>query len=260
MNKFIGDNYDTPDDTARAFGDRMMLGTSLYFLHGFACIVLNTRRIALNGEYTNDNWIKSSFDIFRLIERCGGKFHIEGLDNIRKETGPVVFISNHMSILETMIFPGIIAPERWVTFVVKDSLVTHPVFGPIMRSRNPIVLSRSNPREDLQIILSRGQELLHQGCSIVIFPQSTRASGFKPEEFNSIGVILASRAKIPVIPVAIKTDFWKNGRIVKDLGPIDRSKPIYMKFGEPIQVVGAGKEEHTKIIEFISDQLAKWGS
>ena len=143
MNKFIGDNYDTPDDTARAFGDRMMLGTSLYFLHGFACIVLNTRRIALNGEYTNDNWIKSSFDIFRLIERCGGKFHIEGLDNIRKETGPVVFISNHMSILETMIFPGIIAPERWVTFVVKDTLVTHPVFGPVMRSRNPPSLRKS---------------------------------------------------------------------------------------------------------------------
>lgn len=36
---------------------------------------------------------------------------------------PVVFVSNHMSTLETFVFPCIIAPVMKVTFVVKDSLV-----------------------------------------------------------------------------------------------------------------------------------------
>ena len=250
--------YHTPDTTKRVLGDKLMLGTSAYFLAGFLEIVFRTRRIAVKGLYDNALWISSSHEIFTLIEKCGGKFHITGLDNLRNDTGPVVIISNHMSILETMIFPGIIAPEKWVTFVVKDSLVTHPVFGPVMRSRNPIVLSRSNPREDLQIVMVKGQELLQKGCSIVIFPQSTRKSGFIPEEFNSIGVKLAARGKVRVVPVAIKTDFWSNGRMIKDLGPIHRKVPIHIAFGDPIRINGNGKEEHARIVNFISSKLEEW--
>ena len=56
------------------------------------------------------------------------------------------------------------------------------------------------------------------------------AEVFKPEEFNSIGVKLAKKAGVPVVPVAIKTDFWGNGRIIKELGPIDNKKTIHIKF------------------------------
>jgi len=59
----------------------------------------------------------------QFLERTGGRFHITGMENINKSAGPVLFISNHMSTLETMILPCIIAPHREVTFVVKDSLV-----------------------------------------------------------------------------------------------------------------------------------------
>lgn len=130
-----------------------------------------------------------------------------------------------------------------VTFVVKDSLVKHPFFGPIMRARNPIVVSRSNSREDFQTVMKRGQELLSEGISIIIFPQSTRTVEFKPKEFNSLGVKLARTAKVQVIPVAIKTDFWGNDKYLKDLGPIDRSKPIHMAFGEPLSIDGSGKRK-----------------
>jgi 1-acyl-sn-glycerol-3-phosphate acyltransferase len=250
--------YHTPTQLGRIFADKLMLGTSAYFLARFLEIVFRTRRIALEGKFDNNEWISSSHEIFRLIEDCGGKFHINGMDNLTKTEDPVVIISNHMSILETMIFPGLIAPKRWVTFVVKDSLVTHPVFGPVMRSRNPIVLSRSNPREDLQIVMQKGGELLQKGCSIVIFPQSTRIAGFVPQEFNSIGVKLAARSHVPVIPVAIKTDFWRNGRIIKDLGPINRKLPIYMEFGSPMNVSTSGKEEHAFMVDFIASRMATW--
>jgi 1-acyl-sn-glycerol-3-phosphate acyltransferase len=255
---FFTRNYYHTKENRRVLADKLMLGTSTYFLARFLCIVFRNRKLAVQGKYDNDQWVSSSLDVLTLIEECGGRFHITGLDNLRKEPGPVVVISNHMSVLENMVFPGIIAQDRWVTFVVKKSLVKYPVFGPVIRSRNPIVLSRSNPREDLQIVMSQGLELLRQGCSIMIFPQSTRKSEFIPGEFNSIGVKLASRANVPVIPVAIKTDFWKNGKIIKDLGPIYRKNPIYMTFGEPVLIHGNGKEEHAWIVDFISSELSKW--
>jgi len=163
-----------------------------------------------------------------------------------------------MGTLETMVFPCIIAPLMNVTFVVKDTLVKHPFFGPIIGAQNPIVVSRENSRVDLQIVMKKGQELLANGVSIVVFPQNTRTVKFVPKEFNTLGVKLASKAKVQVVPIAIKTDFWENGKYLKDLGPINRSKPIHMAFGEPLSINSLGKEENNLIIEFISSHLEKW--
>lgn len=257
-NFFTSDTYDTPESTHRIFLDKIMFNTRIYFVLKFLKLVLKTRKLALKGEYDDNKWELSSYTVFKLIENCGGKIHITGLDYLRNCEGPVVFISNHMSTMETMIFPCIINPIKKITFVVKDSLVSHPFFGSIMRSRKPIVVGRSNSREDFKIVMDKGEEILASGKSIVIFPQSTRRVEFIPREFNSLGVKLASRANVKIIPMAIKTDFWENGKYIKDLGPINRKKQIYISFGEPILVKGTGKEEHKKIIEFISSNLAKW--
>jgi 1-acyl-sn-glycerol-3-phosphate acyltransferase len=163
-----------------------------------------------------------------------------------------------MSTLETMILPGIISPLRRVTFVVKESLVNHPLFGDVMRSRDPIVVGRTDPRKDFEAVMNGGMKLLSKGISIIIFPQSTRNLLFKPEEFNSLGVKLAKKAGVKVVPVALKTDFWGNGKFIKELGPIDRHKPVHIKFGEPFPVTGIGKEDNQKIIDFIQSSLKEW--
>jgi 1-acyl-sn-glycerol-3-phosphate acyltransferase len=182
------------------------------------------------------------------------------MENITTSEEPVLFIANHMSTLETMILPGIVSPLRRVTFVVKESLVRHPLFGNVMRSRNPIVVGRTDPRKDLEAVMNGGMELLSTGISLIIFPQKTRSREFIPEEFNSLGVKLAKKAGVKVVPVALKTDFWGNGKIIKELGPIDRHKPIYFKFGEPFVVTGCGKDDNQRIIDFIQSSLKEWES
>jgi len=106
--------------------------------------------------------------------------------------------------------------------------------------------------------MDKGKRLISEGWSIIIFPQSTRTTRFDPEHFNSLGIKLARAAKVQVVPVAIKTDFWGNGRLIKDFGPIDRQKDIHMVFGEPMTIRGSGGEEHQKGIEFIQSHLQGW--
>lgn len=250
--------YYTPEDTPRYLADRLALNTRIYFMSRYVSLCFSTRNAARKGRYDTAYWISSSHDVFRLIEGCGGRFRITGLEDIRKSRGPVVFISNHMSTLETMIFPGIIQPLKDVTFIVKDTLVNHWAFGDVMRSRNPIVLSRSNPREDFKIVMEQGLDRISSGISVIIFPQHTRRTEFVPEEFNSLGIKLAARAGIPVIPVAIKTDFWGTGRYTKYLGPIHRRRPIHIAFGEPFPVTGTGKTEHQDVIDYIQSHLERW--
>jgi 1-acyl-sn-glycerol-3-phosphate acyltransferase len=253
-------SYNTPVKKNKNLWDKIIHCNRLYFTAKYAVIVFRTRRQAIRGVYDTKAWADSSFYIFRFIEKSGGVFRISGMEYISKDPEPVVFIGNHMSTLETMVLPGIIAPHREVTFVVKESLVKHPLFGHVMRSRDPIVVGRTDPRKDFEAVMTKGMELLSKGISIVIFPQSTRSIEFKPEEFNSLGVKLAKKAGVKVVPIALKTDFWGQGKVIKELGPLDSKKIIYFKFGEPFPVTGTGKAENQKIIDFIQLALKEWGS
>jgi 1-acyl-sn-glycerol-3-phosphate acyltransferase len=158
-----------------------------------------------------------------------------------------------------MVLPAIISQFKDSTFVVKQSLVDYPVFKHIMRSRDPITVGRTNPRDDLKAVFEGGEVRLKAGRSIVIFPQTTRTEVFQPSEFNTIGIKLAKRAGVPVVPIALKTDAWGNGRYLKDFGKIDPSKKVFFEFGKPLTIAGRGDEEHQQIIAFISGKLKEWG-
>jgi 1-acyl-sn-glycerol-3-phosphate acyltransferase len=109
-------------------------------------------------------------------------------------------------------------------------------------------------------VLNEGAKKIEQGVSIVIFPQSTRSNDFKPDEFNSLGIKLALKAGVPVVPLALKTDAWGKGKIIKDFGPVDKNKKVFFAFGEPMKIKGRGAEEHQKVIDFIQDNLSQWAA
>ncbi len=257
-NYLTRNNYHTDENHPRAFLDKLSLGTSAYFAVRFIAKLVANRRLAIADKFDTQMWARGSMDIFKFIERCGGRFHVEGLDNINKTDEPVVFIGNHMGMLETMIFPGLIASRREVTFIVKDSLVSHSLFGPIMKARKPITVERKDPMADFKKVMSDGVEYLKNNISVVVFPQSQRKVEFVPAEFNSLGIKLAKKAKVHVVPVAIKTDFWKNGKRFKDIGHLDRKLPIHIKFGEPFIIDGPGKKEHQMVVDFIEENLKSW--
>ncbi len=228
-----------------------------FYMQAFRIVWKNSRK-ALKGFYGGAEWAGSSLDILQALENVGVRIEITGMDNLRRYEGPVVFIANHMSTLETFILPGILQPVKETTFIVKDSLVTMPVFGPVMRSRDPVVVGRVNPREDLRTVLEEGSRKLAAGRSIVVFPQSTRSLDFDPAEFNTLGIKLALKAGVPVVPIALKTDAWGVGKIMKDFGPLDKNKKVHFAFGGPMEIKDRGADEHREIIAFIQDKLSRW--
>jgi 1-acyl-sn-glycerol-3-phosphate acyltransferase len=255
---FPGDQYDTPDGLPRSIGDRILLGSRWWFYILFARIIFHCRSLALKGVYDRERWVETSIDVLRSIERCGGRVCIRGLDHLRDITEPTVIIGNHMSALETVVLPAIVANFFPVTFVAKDKLMRGPVFSPILKSREPVVVGRSNPRKDLETVLKKGTETLERGVSIIIFPQSTRRVEFSPAQFNSLGVKLARRAGVKVMPMALKTDFWGNGKYLRGFGPLDRRKIVHFEFGKPMAIKKNGSEEHQQIVAFIQDRLKQW--
>ncbi len=255
---FPGNSYRTPAFVPRHPLDVLAFGTRWGLYSGLVGAVLEARHAALDGVYDDEFWARSSFRVMRLIERCGGRFEIDGFDNIRRLNGPAVFVSNHMSTLETQVLPVLIAPIRKVTFVVKEQLTRGPLFGPIMRSRDPVTVGREHPGRDLMRVLDGGAERIRRGISVVVFPQSTRVTRFDPDRFNSLGAKLAHRARVPVLPVALKTDFWENGRLLRGFGPIKKHRTIYFSFGPSLPAEDGTKRVHRRTIDFIQRRLSEW--
>lgn len=260
MARLSSDTYDTPINKKRVFLDKLFLGSRVYFIVRYVAMTFYLSNKARKGQYHYDEYMEQGFLSFRLLEDIGAKFHIEGIDNIRAVIDePVVFVGNHMSTLETMIFPGVIVPLKKSIFVVKKSLLTFPVFGHIMRATKPIAVGRVNPREDLKTVMTEGVEVLKSGTSVIIFQQSHRNPNFDPEKFSSLGIKLAQKAGVKIVPFALKTDFWGNAKKIRDFGPIRRKEKVCFSFGKPIATEEIGKDTNDRVINFIQEKLAEWG-
>ena len=61
-----------------------------------------------------------------------------------------------------------------------------------------------------------------------------------------------------IVPVALKTDFWGNGKYIRPFGSIDVTRKARFKFGQPRSVDGKGKQTHAEIVQFVHNQLREW--
>ena len=234
------------------------LPTASFLLGTFFGPLLWLWRKAARNECDDAAWNYGSAWFGELFEKTGGQILLEGMENFSSLSEPCVFIANHMSTLETFLLPAVIRPYLPVTFVVKKSLTTMPFFGPIMRSRNPVAVGRENPRADLAAVLEEGAKRLNDGVSVIIFPQSTRCLNFDPAKFNSIGIKLARKTNAPIVPLALKTDAWGQGKRIRELGKVRPELPARFKFAPPLRVSGNGKQEHAQICDFINDTVTAW--
>jgi 1-acyl-sn-glycerol-3-phosphate acyltransferase len=248
--------YETVPGPVSIFARRF---PSLIFYRYLIPIVFRSSAKAKRSLYDSAAWCASSLEVLRALEHVGVSVEITGVDNFLTLDGPCIFVANHMSTLETFVLPSIIGPHRSLTFVVKEGLLHYPVFRHVMRSREPITVGRENPRDDLRAVLEGGAEKLKAGWSLIIFPQSTRYAVFDPKVFNSMGTKLAKRANVPVIPIALKTDAWAEGRYFKDFGRVYPSRKVHFAFGKPLWVRERGTEEHNEVISFIISKLKEWG-
>jgi len=232
---------------------RLLASLVFYPKVGYAIYKANlkSRRNRLDAHAVN----AFGREVRQALESVGVRFDVTGLENLG-HTGPVVYVSNHMSVLETLVLPGLLPTFPPCTFVIKESLLGYPVFGPVMAALDPIVVTRENPRQDLATVLVEGEKRLRQGKSVVVFPQAARCMDFDAATFNSLGAKLAQRAGVPIIPIALRTDAWGIGRYVRDIGWIDPSRKARFAFGRVIP--SSDRQANDAVVSFIKTKVEEW--
>ncbi|MBM4163184.1 MAG: 1-acyl-sn-glycerol-3-phosphate acyltransferase [Lentisphaerae bacterium] len=216
-------------------------------------------RLNRRGLFDTAGWARVVFDTWREAEKMGAVITVEGFDALRDVRGPVVYAANHMSMLETLLLPAALLAHSPLSIVLKRSLLSYPVFGAPLRRIQPITVTRRSARDDLRTVLETGRLRLEAGRSVLLFPQATRRSVFQAEQFNSMGDKLARAAGVPLVPVALKTDFQGIGRVLKDFGMVDPARPIRFALGPALSDTLAKGERHRRCVAFIEERLRAWG-
>lgn len=214
----------------------------------------------MRGKLTTDLWAHICWAAAQKIEAYGGTFTCDGWNNRRDNPGPVVYLSNHMSTLETVLLPPIVLTYGPFNVVVKASLSHLPFLENAATHMGLIPLTRTSPREDLMRMFTLGADCIKQGHSILIFPQGSREKVFSSKMFSSIGAKLAEKAGAPIVPIAVQTDIepTRPGGPFKDFGPVDPSRPVRIRCGAPIPVTNA-REMHRATFDWMATQLREWG-
>ena len=206
-------------------------------------------------------WALCCFKTFQKAEKFGIKVTVDGWENRKDYKGPVVYLANHMSTLETIMLPPILLTDGPFNVFVKASLSRLPALKRAAAHMGLIPLGRKSPREDLMQVFNEGVARIREGNSVLIFPQGSRERVFSRKIYSSIGAKLAEKAGVPVIPIAVKTDgspTRPDGKgWLKDFGTVDPSKEIRLRCGPPI--TGSSKEMHQKVFDWIKAQLEEWG-
>ena len=182
------------------------------------------------------------------IKTIGIDLEVKGLENIPDEA--CVFIGNHTSILEIPIMFYTI--DRLVGFVAKKEMLKAPVIGTWLEKAHCIPLDRENPREAIKTI-NYGVELLKKGYSLAIFPEGTRSKDGNIGEFKKGSLKLATKAKAPIVPIAIDrayTSFEKDKKF--------KPSKIKVTFGNVISTAELTKEEEKTLNEDVRNIIKSY--
>lgn len=127
------------------------------------------------------------------------KYEVIGKENLPE--GPCVFIANHQAYFDIMALLYAISGKQ-TGFIAKNEFSKVPLLGKWINVIRGLFIKRGNVRESLKVI-NQGAELIDQGFSLVIFPEGTRSQKHEMADFKPGSFKLASKAKVPVVPVVI---------------------------------------------------------
>lgn len=175
------------------------------------------------------------------------RFTVIGVEHL-PPTGGAVVVANHQSWLDPIILP--LALPRKPAFLAMEELWRMPVIGTVMRVYGPLAIPLNRGAVDATA-LKRSLRALQGGALLIIFPEGGISPDGRLRPFHDGAAMLAARAKVPMIPVAIRgtADALPLGRM------LPRRRPITVRIGPPIAPPGPDRDALTRASETAAAQI-----
>ncbi len=187
------------------------------------------------------------YSLFKTLFRLLGRYEVHGLENVPTAGGAVI-AGNHCSYLD----PPVVGCglKRPTYFMGKKELFEVPVLGWLIRRTGCFPVDRDKQdKEAIRMALS----VLKGGNVLVMFPEGTRSPDGTLQPPSGVGVALvASRAGVPIIPVAVRGTYQAYPPGAKF---VHRAN-ISVTYGRPIETARPeGQKAHKEELVALTDRV-----
>lgn len=157
----------------------------------------------------------------------GTKYEVHGYENIPKDKA-VLFVGNHQSFFDVIL--GYHICPAVTGFLSKKTFEKVPLLGIWMKLNYCIFLTRTDPRQDLKLIL-KAQEYIKKGVNMFVFPEGTRSKDGKMADFHEASLKIATKTGAPIVPVC----FTNTRNVLEAQAPKIRKAKVIITFLPPVE-------------------------
>lgn len=156
-------------------------------------------------KYTDEERNKFLKYIVHIANKGGNvKIKSYGVENIPNKNGFMLF-PNHQGMYDVLALLDV-CPKP-LSVVAKKEVAKIPLLKQLFKIMNVIFMDREDVRQSLQVIIEVSKQVA-QGRNYIIFPEGTRSkNGNKVGEFKGGSFKAATKAKCPIVPVALIDSF-----------------------------------------------------
>ena len=188
-----------------------------------------------------------------LVLRVWCGYRVEGRCHIPRR-GAFLVAANHRSFLDP---PAVgVAFRCHLHFIAKDELFRMPYLGPLIRQLGAIPVTLSKPLAVNTTVLKTAMRLLARGKRVAIFPEGRRNVSGDVEPAKLGVAMLAVRAGVPILPVAV---VGTDTALPPGAQRLYRSR-VTVRIGAPITVdpasVGTGREAYQLVAQQVTQSIA----
>ena len=163
----------------------------------------------------------------RLLYRLLFRWTVVGTENV-PSSGSLLVVANHMHLADPILL--MLSLPRWVTFMAKVELFQNRALGQLLRDAGMFPVARGGDVQQKRDVLRQAEELLVNGHVLAIFPEGSRSRSGTLQEGKGGAAILAIRAGVPILPMAIDGTeklhgvgwLFRRPRITVTIGPAFR--------------------------------------
>lgn len=219
---------------------------SLTFYPWTLFVLLLALPISLLGENLVHRWGilwgRSALLLAGLPIKVTGSEHIP-------QNRSAVYIVNHQSNFDIpILYAGLPLQFRWMA---KQELFNIPLFGLAMRRCGYIPIDRSDRRKAMLSIKDAAKQI-RDGASVIVFPEGTRTADGHLQEFKKGGFLIAVKAQVPIVPVAITGSYavLSKGKLLINKGAIE------MEIFPPIETSGLKNSAIDELLNRVRQPIA----
>ena len=180
---------------------------------------------------------------------AGIRTRVAGREHLQPDRA-VVFCCNHQSNIDPPILFQALHPRLHILF--KRELTKLPLLGRAFQIGGFVPIDRRS-REHSMAAIEQAAGSLRRGNSFLTFPEGTRSRTGALLPFKRGPFLMALKAQVPVVPVAIQggTASMRKG------SPLVRPATVSVRIGEPVETRGMDVADREKLADEVRARVER---